>query len=127
MPFTSPFGMITTPSFNPSYSNVPQNKPLKPAPPPQNKPLGGAETPPESQESSVSELNAGVTPHIFAPQAAVVPEAPQFNPQMMQPQLPPQLMYAPQPFNQQYMAAAQQRAMMPQLPQRLNPNRLIFV
>lgn len=65
MPFTSPFGSITTPSFNPSYSNVPQNKPPKPAAVPETKPPQVSSIP-ETPESSVELLNAGIRPKIFS-------------------------------------------------------------
>ena len=131
MPFTSPFGSIMSPSFNPSYSNVPQNKPPKPATIPENKPPK-AESTPEMPESSVAELNAGITPHVFAPKEAEAPEPPQFNAMPMTPPTPPVPMEMPQPFNPAYLSqvapvGVAQRVEMPQLPQRLNPNRPIFV
>ena len=128
MPFASPFGSITTPSFNPSYSNVPQNKPPKAASVPQNKPPTSSALP-ESPASSVEELNSGITPHIFVP-----PSAQQFNAMPMQPPTPPMPMAMPQQFNpyaaylsQVAPAGIAQRVETPQLPQRLNPNRPIFV
>ena len=114
MPFTSPFGSVMTPSFNPAYSNVPQNKPPKPVEIPQNKPPK-AESVPETPTSSVEELNAGIMPHIFASQPMQVPEVPQFN-AMPMPQFNP---YVP--------LGTPQRAVMPQLPRRVNPYRPIFV
>ena len=153
MPFTSPFGSIMSPSFNPSYSNVPQNKPPKPAAIPENKPPK-AESTPEMPESSVAELNAGITPHVFAPKEAEAPEPPQFNAMPMTPPTPPVPMEMPQPFQMapQFIPStmpnmpsfvvipvfmpqsstpqegvAEQATEVPQLPQRLNPNRPIFV
>ena len=120
MPFASPFASISTPSFNPSYSNVPQNKPPKPAAIPQPKQPTELQVP-ESQESSIAELNSGITPHVFTPQAmmAPMPQQQQFMPVAM-----------PQPFTQ-FMPAmvppGMQRLEAPQMPQRLNPNRPIFV
>ncbi len=153
MPFTSPFGSVMTPSFNPAYSNVPQNKPPKPVEIPQNKPPK-AESVPETPTSSVEELNAGIMPHIFASQPMQVPTAPQFNampmtsptpptPVAMPQQFPMTAQYIPskQPgmpgllvipiFQPQYSTSQQGLAVQPteepRLQQRLNPQRPIFV
>ena len=127
MPFTSPFGSIMTPSFNPSYSNVPQNKPPKPVSIPQNKPPT-PESLPESPTSSVEELNAGITPHMFSSRATQMPEATQFNPMPMTPPQPFTPMVIPQQFNPyQFGPGVPQRVEMPELPRRVNPYRPIFV
>lgn len=78
MPFTSPFGAVMTPSFNPSYSNVPQNKPPKPITAPQVTPPKELSSP-ETPESSVAELNAGIMPKIFLQRGAQAPGAQRFN------------------------------------------------
>jgi hypothetical protein len=145
MPFTSPFGSIITPSFNPSYSNVPQNKPPKPAAVPRANPTPKV---PEGNDS-INELTAGVTPKVFIPQESQVSAPAEFNPTSIPtmptqiPQLPmamptpmPQLPMAIPPAFNPYNAyfsqmippqMAGQRVVAPQLPQRLNPGRPIFV
>lgn len=123
MPFSSPFGIVSTPSFNPSYSNVPQNKTAKPVAVPQNKPNQSLSTPPKA-ESSIDELTAGITPQIFMPQSVPAP------------QMPMQPAYTPYPFNPNFNVmptmqvprlGAPEQVENPTLPQRLNPYRPIFV
>lgn len=124
MPFISPFGAVMTPSFNPSYSNVPQNKPPKPITAPQVTPPKELSSP-ETPESSVAELNAGITPKIFLKRGAQAPEAQRFNATPMPQQRPPTPMVIPQ-FNQ-YTPMPESMEAMPQLPRRVNPYRPIFV
>ena len=136
MPFASPFGSISTPSFNPSYSNVPQNKPPKPAAVPETKPPQVSSIP-ETPESSVELLNAGIHPQVFASRGNATEEQQETAMPVAMPQVQtPMPMYAPAPFNPYaaYLSALQPpqlgvpaRAVAPQLPQRLNPNRPIFV
>lgn len=127
MPFTSPFGSITTPSFNPNYSNVPQNKPPKPLSIPQAKPPSNNHEP-ETPSSSVEELNSGVTPHIFTPENMEAPQTAEFNPVPMAPQTPPIPMFMPAQFNPYaYTMGEPPRVQLPQMPRRINPYRPIFV
>lgn len=133
MPFASPFGSVTTPSFNPGYSNVPQNKAATPAAIAQKKAAAPEDTTPMGTTSSVAELTAGVTPKIFTPQEAAVPPPAEFAPARM-PSLPPySQMVVPPPFNPYYLSevvpgmGVPARVEAPQLPQRINPNRPIFV
>jgi hypothetical protein len=108
--------MITTPSFNPSYSNVPQNKPLKPAPLPQNKPLRTATAPDEEPEDDpVSLLNGGRRLHIFSKREESNPS----EAQLKETSVPSTTQISPM-----LMSTLSE---MTQLPQRLNPNRPIFV
>lgn len=137
MPFASPFGAMGLTNFNPAFSNVPQNKPPAPvvAPPkPKPEPM---EMP---SENSVVELNSMTAPKIFAgakpesvPEPAAMPSAPVPEP-MSYPQMPPVMpvMSAPpypQPMPMPMLTPGESilPEQMPELPQRLNPNRLVFV
>ena len=155
MPFASPFGSVTTPSFNPGYSNVPQNKAAKAptassAVPPKAKEEGAVST-----EDSPSLLTAGIKPALFVPrEAAVPPTPPQPTPMAMPSVAPaPTPLSMPTPFPTKPMFIPSQHPGMPsffvipvftpeseappteelpalsepQMPRRINPNRPIFV
>lgn len=126
MPFTSPFGSVATPNFNPSYTNVPQNRPPKAVSTPAPVPT------PIEMPSTMEALNAMIRPNITSLPSPLPAE----RPNLPLPTQPPMPLAMPFPYQNPYEAYMQSLApptgipTMQQpigMPQRLNPNRLIFV
>jgi len=148
MTFTSPFGNIIEPDFNPNSSQLPQNQKAKamaqPSQSQSSKPKPMALPEPTSPEAfSTPDFNAMIKPVLFAAPKIETATA-EYTPEpftILQAQTP--AVYMPVPFAMPeaqapmpaYMPMAQawpvalpQPIQLPQLPQQIqNPNRLIFV
>ena len=134
MPFASPFGSISTPSFNPSYSNVPQNKQPKAATVPETKPPIKEESQPQSQESSIAEINSGISRKIFTPEAFQQPTTARFTPNELPAPMSPMPVAMPSQFPMQPMFIPPQAPGMPGfimtpifLPQAATPQQGVAV
>jgi len=148
MSFTSPFGNIIEPNFNPNSSQLPQNQKAKATAQPSqsqsqsSKPKPMALPEPTSPEAfSTPDFNAMIKPVLFAAPKTETATA-EYTPEpftILQAQTPAP--YIPVPFAmpqaqtpfaipmaQALPVALPQLIQLPQLPQQVqNPNRLIFV
>jgi len=154
MSFTSPFGNIIEPDFNPNSSQLPQNQKAKATAQPSQsqsqspKPKPMALPEPTSPEAfSIPDFNAMIKPVLFAAPKAETATA-EYTPEpftILQAQTPAPYMPVPfamseaqapmpayipfaMPMAQALPVALPQPIQLPQLPQQVqNPNRLIFV